>query len=191
MRLLIVSLSLFLAAPLAAESLSIAKLARNESIILVYSRTDGPRYIERLYEIKVNGPATYFGAVERQNKVNGKRVNAEVNRTIGTTYLTSTESFGLDAYLLYLRHGYPGTCSMTDLFTIGYYRDGKQIGEERFSDATCRTANFRLEEDKVIADEKTIPADFPAALYRAMIPPRLIEDRIAQEAAATASAAKP
>lgn len=178
------ALALAVAAPLDAdaETLSVAKLGVKESIVIVRTATaDGDR-IGRVYLIEAKGPPT-LAAYDQPTWVRGQEKQADARRTIGATYLSPDDVFGLDAWLLFLRRRISGDCPKVEEIVIGYYRDDKKIGEERFRDASCAMLAFSWFDGKVAVDDTKARGDFPVDLFNAIVPPHVLEQRILDEAA--------
>jgi hypothetical protein len=100
------------------------------------------------------------------------------DRVIGRKKMSRAEEIGLDSYLLFLRRDFEGACTTEDEIVVGYYRDGKKVGEERFRDATCGVQDFSLMGNRVIARDERCPPGFPIEIYREIVPPWLIEQRV-------------
>jgi hypothetical protein len=159
------------------ETLPIATLKGNELVVVAYRSVGCFHYRERLYQVAGGNARQFLAAKLWQGQVEeGEVVPGE--RVIGTKKLSRDEEIGLDSYLLFLRRDYDGACTTEDEIVVGYYRDGRKIGEERFQDATCAMMFFSLERDRVVAQEDRCPPGFPKEVYLEIVPPWFIEKRL-------------
>jgi len=158
------------------ETLSIARLRTNERVAIVYRSVGCFHHTERLYQIN-GGDRRQFGAAELRLAQTEPADNLVKNHLLGTVNLTKDEELGLDSYLHFLRRGYEGGCTTTDAILVGYYRDGKKIGEERFIDATGAMSQFHIEKGKVSMSDLNPFPNFPAEVFKEIVPPWLIETR--------------
>jgi hypothetical protein len=183
LKALMVVVALALPAALRAESLSIAKLQANESVVLVFRSAGCFHYVARFYEIR-GGTSPTFGVVEHDTWRGRDEPRRGVDKTLGVGPLLKEEGVGLDAYLLFLRHGAPGGCTTRDVIDLGYYRDGKLIGEEKLVDGSCAVRGFELKDGRIVrsadAELERTPTDFPKAVFSEITPPWLIEERIVE-----------
>jgi hypothetical protein len=171
----------FMSSVASAEILSFVKLKPEEMVVIVYRSVGCFHTINRVYQIEGGTPAR-FSIVERKTYQRGWRLDDGKNRIIGVGKLREVEAFGLDAYLLFLRQGFKGDCTTTNDVVVGYYRGGKKMGEERFQDATCSLSSFHWENGRVVAsEEEDRPKNFSGDIFKAIVPPRLVEERITKE----------
>ncbi|HEX2854629.1 MAG TPA: hypothetical protein VHO24_15465 [Opitutaceae bacterium] len=155
------------------EKLWIVNLRPSERVAIVFRSTGCEHEIERLYQIQ-GGETLRFAAKDlKPDPAAGASADEPL---LGK--LNEAEAAGLDSYLVFLRHGFPGGCTSIDSVVVGYYRDGKKIGEERFQDGSCLLSGFRWEKGKVVAPEQDFGSRFPRETYRSIVPPRLIEERL-------------
>lgn len=156
------------------EKLSIARLGPTESVAIVYRSTGCFHQSERLYQIAAD-PLRFSTKV-----INPRPDTENAEDPLPPGKLSDAEAAGLDSYLHFLRYKLSGGCTTTDVIVVGYYRDGKKVGEERFVDRTCQLSGFRRENGKVVARLEDCGRDFPLEVFRSIVPPWLIEERLAK-----------
>lgn len=179
--MLLIATTLRAADPLAwGQTLSIEHLAANERVLIAYSAVTPMQggHLERLYQIDggdkvrftisdLRGPPTpqgWFGYGKQKTLLAGAK-------------LRSSQAFGLDCFLLFLRRRYGQTGTDFESRTIvGYYRDGKEIGEERFHDGEGEFAGMTLKNGEAVVDTTDLcPKEFPREVYKAIIAPYALE----------------
>jgi len=159
------------------ETLTFSDLKANETIVIGYRSTGCFHALERQYRVK-GGEKLSFAAFEISSFSKGEPSYKGETRPIGTRELSNYESFGLDAYLYYLRGFRDNGCTTVDQIAVGFYRDGKKIGEEQFEDGSCCLSQMHWEANRVVGDEERRPENLSLSAYRAIVPPWLIEARI-------------
>jgi len=153
--------------------LSVQALQASERILMVVQTAWREEKSARLYQFE-GGESVRIGV----KQLNPSSLSADKSAPMLTGRLSRDEVFGLDAYLLFLRRGFPGGGHAIDCVVVGYYRDGAKIGEERFQDATGICHFIRWQNGGVSRTEEESIGDFPSEVLREIIPPRVIEDRL-------------
>ncbi len=159
------------------EVLSIQRLQDNEKVVLVSTvsrRIDGA---DRVFQIQGGQPARI--SVQGHLQAGGES-SPSIAPVSGI--LNREESVGLDAYLPFTRH-YPGlglpVSHRPDELLVGYYRDGRKIGEEKFTPISDIFPKPRLEQGKLLPPEDTSTVGtFPPEVFREIITPEFVEYRL-------------
>jgi len=159
------------------EVLSFGRLQENEKVVLVTTasrRVDGA---DRVFRIE-GGPSVRIAIRNLAPPAPGPTpLPAPVAGT-----LSREECAGLDAYLLFNRHhprlGRP-VSHRPDGLVVGYYRDGRKIGEERFTPVSDLFPKLRLEQGRIVfpAESPTV-GDFPPEVFREIVTPEFVEYRL-------------
>ena len=155
------------------ETFSITKLGPSEQVAIVFRSSGCFHYTERLYQIN-GGTPPRFGIKELKLSDAGREPSGDV--VIGA--LTDQEMLGLEAYLMFLRHGFAAASTTRDNIVVGYYRAGRKVGEERFRDTTGLASQIYWSEGKIQRPQEVVIADFPEEVFREIIPPTVIEQRL-------------
>lgn len=158
------------------ELLSFGDLKRDESILVVIESEGFHQPVTTLYHVQ-------GGTKPRVSIVRNPRGNVEGNgkkgmrHTLGDEVLTPEDLFGLEAYVVYLRLEPPELTDRADKITIGYYRAGEMIGEERFVDKSGKLSGEILEDGRIVQFVEA-PEGIPASLFSAIVPPWMLAHRL-------------
>ena len=109
----------------AATGVSVRDLARDERIAVEF-RSRGCFHNER-YRFDLEGGDTVV-------------VRSSNDRTV---QLSSAERAGLDRLLQFYRKGQEGLCTTQDSVTMTYFRGGRKVATERYTDGTCATYDMK------------------------------------------------
>ncbi len=154
--------------PVASESpgevLSIQHLPPDEMAVLASSvsrRGDGA---DRMFQLQGGQPAR----LSVQGRPRAGRESSPPSGPV-TGIPSREESVGLDAYLLFHRH-HPGlerpVSHRPDELAVGTCRDGRRIGEEKFTPSSAHFPKPRLEQGKLLPPEETSTAgNFPTGVF--------------------------
>jgi len=170
-----------------AELLSFSDLKPDESILVVIESEGFQQPITTLYHV-------HGGTKPRISIVQNPRGNVEGNgkegmrNTLGDEVLSEQDLFGLEAYVVYLRLGPPELSVRDDKITIGYYRAGEMIGEERFVDKSGKLSGEILEDGRIVQFVEA-PEGVPANLFSEIVPPWMLAHRLQGRTGAIAPAA--
>jgi hypothetical protein len=176
MRILILVGFLFLGRSALAELLSFNTLERNESILVVIESDGFQQPITTLYHVQ-GGQKPKATIVQNPTKKIEGDGREGMRQSLGDAALTMDDLFGLEAYVVYLRLGPPELSDKKDKITIGYYRDGEMIGEERLVDQSGLLSG-EIREDGRIAQYVAAPAGIPSSLFSEIVPPWMLTHRM-------------
>lgn len=163
----------------AGRTLAVQTLAPGEKILIVIHRIWGEPGVDRQYQVEGGSPLRLaVRPVDLTQPPAAARAHAPL---VGN--LNAEESFGLDAWLLFLRrHGNLTGTHENDEIVVGYYRAGAKIGEERFRLSRGFFSGIQWEKGKIIRppndDRYSTRGDFPAEVLRQLVPPTAIEQRL-------------
>lgn len=161
----------------AGRTLSVQTLAPGEKIVIVVHEMWGEPGVDRQYQIEGGQPRRI--AVRPVDLTQPPAAARAHEPLIGN--LHDEEAFGLDAWLLFLRHhgGHMvGTHGNSEI-VAGYYRAGAKIGEERFRISHTLFSDVRWEKGKIVRRPDSPGVhDFPAEVFRQIVPPTAIEQRL-------------
>jgi hypothetical protein len=96
---------------------------------------------------------------------------------LGDAKLSADDIFGLEAYVVYLRLGPPIQSETKDEVLIGYYRDGRKIGEEKFEDKSGLLSGEILEDGRIV-QFAAAPEGVPANLFSEIVAPWMLAHRL-------------
>ena len=158
------------------ELLSFTNLKSDESILVVIESEGIQQPITTLYNV-YGGKRPVVSIVQNPTKKVEGKGSEGMRQTLGDLKLTTDDLFGLEAYVVYLRLGPPELSDKGDKITIGYYRDGQMIGEERLVDKSALLSG-EIMEDGRIRQFVAAPEGIPASLFAEIAPPWMLTHRM-------------
>lgn len=158
------------------ELLSFGSLKPDESILVVIESEGFQQPITTFYHVHGGTQPRATIVQNPEGKVEGK-ASKGMRQTLGDEKLSKDDLFGLEAYLVYLRLGPPELTDRGDKITIGYYRDGEMIGEERLVDKSGLLSGEILEDGRIVQYAKA-PKGVPENLFSEIVPPWMLAHRL-------------
>jgi hypothetical protein len=146
-------------------TLSIARLTNSEKVLIGVRQFHLHDVSERLYQIE-GGAVPKFGArslleQERAPEVTGRLTDADV--------------IGLDALLVFLRHGDSAGVDSRAEVVVAYYRGDRKLGEEKFRGDLYFLPSSVASARQSGRTFSNCPSDFPIEVYREIVTPGEIE----------------
>lgn len=158
------------------ELLSFGSLKSDESILVVIESEGFQQPVTTFYHVHGGTQPRATIVKNPAGKVEGKAIRG-MRETLGDEVLSASDLYGLEAYVVYLRLGPPERTEKGDKITIGYYRDGAMIGEERLVDNSGVLSGEILEDGRIVQFAEA-PEGVPENLFSEIVPPWMLAHRL-------------